>query len=62
MACRTCMLHIYHLFSFSQSRKDEEMRKRRNINEDEEEDITPGGYGSAFTIETLQSLVMVGVA
>ena len=45
-----------------QNRKDEEMRKRRNINVDEEEDVTPGGLGLAVTIETLQSLVMVGVA
>lgn len=37
------------------------MRKRRNITEDDGEDTAPGGYGSTITIETLQSLVMVGV-
>ena len=38
------------------------MRKRRNIHEEEEEDTSTGGYGHAVTIETLQSLVMVGDA
>ena len=46
----------------SQSKKDEVMRKRRNINVDEDEDVIPGGVGPVLTIEALQSLVMVGVA
>lgn len=45
-----------------QSKKDEVMRKRRNINVDEDEDTHPGGLGPVLTIEALQSLVMVGVA
>ena len=44
-----------------QSRKDEEMRKRRNITEADDDDITHGAYGAAVTIETLQSLVLVSV-
>ena len=38
------------------------MRKRRNINVDEDEDTSPGALGPVLTIETLQSLVEVGVA
>ena len=49
-------------YSCFQSKKDEVMRKRRNINVEEDEDITPGGLGPVLTIEALQSLVLVGVA
>lgn len=40
------------------SKKDEVMRKRRNINVEEDEDVSPGGLGHVLTIEALQSLVL----
>ena len=55
-----CILYFFVYVTF-QSRKDEEMRKRRNINEEDDDDGVARGMYVAITTETLQSLVAVGV-